>query len=193
MKEPKGTTTEENKINGEDPEMTESPEVRDDSGAPTIGDYANEENSWERKNRLREEKARAKEEKKRHKYADVDDDTYEKMHAGPVHKFFGVMSILLACAGIVASGLCVYKLAIAPSYAEVGNLENEIDDIVASFGDATPGDASLSAHIATLDAVASPSDLVDTWVETKRATATDAKADETQTSEDTSESVAETE
>lgn len=65
----------------------ETPEEESESSA-LFGAYVAEENKWERKNRIKDEKIKAKQEKKRAKYADVDDDTYEQMKAGGAHKFF---------------------------------------------------------------------------------------------------------
>ena len=59
----------------------ETPEEESESSA-LFGAYVAEENKWERKNRIKDEKIKAKQEKKRAKYADVDDDTYEQMKAG---------------------------------------------------------------------------------------------------------------
>ena len=56
----------------------ETPEEESESSA-LFGAYVAEENKWERKNRIKDEKIKAKQEKKRAKYADVDDDTYEQM------------------------------------------------------------------------------------------------------------------
>lgn len=64
----------------------ETPEEESESSA-LFGAYVAEENKWERKNRIKDEKIKAKQEKKRAKYADVDDDTYEQMKAGGAHKF----------------------------------------------------------------------------------------------------------
>ena len=50
----------------------ETPEEESESSA-LFGAYVAEENKWERKNRIKDEKIKAKQEKKRAKYADVDD------------------------------------------------------------------------------------------------------------------------
>lgn len=100
----------------------ETPEEESESSA-LFGAYVAEENKWERKNRIKDEKIKAKQEKKRAKYADVDDDTYEQMKAGGAHKFFGVLSLMMLIVGIAAVALFVYRLVIAPSYAQVGEKE----------------------------------------------------------------------
>lgn len=136
-------------------------EVESESSA-LFGAYVAEETKWERKNRIREEKQKAKLEKKRAKYAEVDDDAYEQMKAGGVHKTFGVLSLLLLIVGIAAVGLFVYKLVIAPSYAQVGEKEKNLH--VEGF--ATDTDTSKYEQQAVmLQGIATPSDLVDTWVE----------------------------
>ena len=103
----------------------ETPEEESESSA-LFGAYVAEENKWERKNRIKDEKIKAKQEKKRAKYADVDDDTYEQMKAGGAHKFFGVLSLMMLIVGIAAVALFVYRLVIAPSYAQVGEKEKNL-------------------------------------------------------------------
>lgn len=127
-----------------------------------FGKYVSEENKWERKNRIHEEKERAKQDKKRAKYAELDDEAYEKLKAKPVHKFFGVLILLLLVAGVAMAALVVYKLVLAPSYAQVGEKERNIH--VEGF--ATDSDTSKYEQQATaLKGIATPSDLVDTWEE----------------------------
>ncbi len=136
-------------------------EKAESESSALFGKYVSEENKWERKNRIREEKERAKIEKKRAKYADLDDDAYEKMKAKPVHKFFGVLVLILLIAGIAMAALLVYKLVLAPSYAQVEEKEKNIH--VEGF--ATDSDTSRYEQQATaLEGIASPSDLTDTWV-----------------------------
>lgn len=139
-----------------------------------FGEYVAEENKWERKNRIREEKERAKQEKKRARYADVDDDTYESMKAGGARKFFGVLMLLVLIAGIGSASLIVYRLVFAPSYAQVGEKEKNIQ----VEGLATDSDTSrYEGQEAALQGIATPSDLIDTWVEQPftPATSTDAQ------------------
>lgn len=152
----------------EEPEDTEqentgSEEQEEESESSALfGAYVAEENKWERKNRIKDEKIKAKQEKKRAKYADVDDDTYEHMKAGGAHKFFGTLSLLILIAGIAASALFVYKLVIAPSYAQVGEKEKNLH--VEGF--ATDTDTSkYEQQVPVLQGIATPSDLTDTWVE----------------------------
>lgn len=144
-----------------------------------------EENKWERKERKKEEKIKAKEAKKRAKYGGVDDDTYYSMKAHPAHIAFGVMSILLVFVGMAVATLCVYKLAIAPSYATLKDSEENLS----IAGLASPGDSSLMQQRPALAGLATSSDaLYDTWVEEEyEATATDAEIDapEELTDEDT--------
>ena len=139
-----------------------------------FGEYVAEENKWERKNRIREEKERAKQEKKRARYADVDDETYESMKAGGARKFFGVLMLLVLIAGIGSASLIVYRLVFAPSYAQVGEKEKNIQ----VEGLATDSDTSrYEGQEAALQGIATPSDLIDTWVEQPftPATSTDAQ------------------
>ncbi len=137
------------------------PQEESESSA-LFGAYVAEENKWERKNRIKDEKIKAKQEKKRAKYADVDDDTYEQMKAGGAHKFFGVLSLLMLIVGIAAVALFVYRLVIAPSYAQVGEKEKNLH--VEGF--ATETDTSkYEQQVSALQGVATPSDLIDTWVE----------------------------
>ena len=137
------------------------PQEESESSA-LFGAYVAEENKWERKNRIKDEKIKAKQEKKRAKYADVDDDTYEQMKAGGAHKFFGVLSLLMLVVGIAAVALFVYRLVIAPSYAQVGEKEKNLH--VEGF--ATETDTSkYEQQVSALQGVATPSDLIDTWVE----------------------------
>jgi hypothetical protein len=147
------------------------PQEESESSA-LFGAYVAEENKWERKNRIKDEKIKAKQEKKRAKYADVDDDTYEQMKAGGAHKFFGVLSLLMLVVGIAAVALFVYRLVIAPSYAQVGEKEKNLH--VEGF--ATETDTSkYEQQVSALQGVATPSDLIDTWVEQpfKQATPSD--------------------
>ena len=139
-----------------------------------FGEYVAEENKWERKNRIREEKERAKQEKKRARYADVDDETFESMKAGGARKFFGVLMLLVLIAGIGSASLIVYRLVFAPSYAQVGEKEKNIQ----VEGLATDSDTSrYEGQEAALQGIATPSDLIDTWVEQPftPATSTDAQ------------------
>ena len=142
-----------------------------------FGEYVAEENKWERKNRIREEKERAKQEKKRARYADVDDETFESMKAGGARKFFGVLMLLVLIAGIGSASLIVYRLVFAPSYAQVGEKEKNIQ----VEGLATDSDTSrYEGQEAALQGIATPSDLIDTWVEQPftPATSTDAQTQE---------------
>lgn len=154
---------------------TEAPEQEPESESSALfGEYVAEENKWERKNRIREEKERAKQEKKRARYADVDDDTYESMKAGGARKFFGVLMLLVLIAGIGSASLIVYRLVFAPSYAQVGEKEKNIQ----VEGLATDSDTSrYEGQEAALQGIATPSDLIDTWVEQpfSPATSTDAQ------------------
>ena len=154
---------------------TEASEQEPESESSALfGEYVAEENKWERKNRIREEKERAKQEKKRARYADVDDDTYESMKAGGARKFFGVLMLLVLIAGIGSASLIVYRLVFAPSYAQVGEKEKNIQ----VEGLATDSDTSrYEGQEAALQGIATPSDLIDTWVEQPftPATSTDAQ------------------
>ena len=119
------------------------------------------------------------EEKKRAKYADVDDDTYEQMKAGGAHKFFGVLSLMMLIVGIAAVALFVYRLVIAPSYAQVGEKEKNLH--VEGF--ATETDTSkYEQQVTALQGIATPSDLTDTWVEQpfEQATPSDVSAQDTE-------------
>lgn len=152
----------------EEPEDTElkstgSEEQEEESESSALfGAYVAEENKWERKNRIKDEKIRAKQEKKRAKYADVDDDTFERMKAGGAHKFFGMLSLMLLIVGIAATALSVYRLVIAPSYEQVGEKEKNLH--VEGF--ATETDTSkYEQQVSALQGIATPSDLTDTWVE----------------------------
>ena len=152
----------------EEPEDTElkstgSEEQEEESESSALfGAYVAEENKWERKNRIKDEKIRAKQEKKRAKYADVDDDTFERMKAGGAHKFFGMLSLMLLIVGIAATALSVYRLVIAPSYEQVGEKEKNLH--VEGF--ATETDTSkYEQQVSALRGIATPSDLTDTWVE----------------------------
>lgn len=160
--EAESTESENPEVTAEDtPAKPETPEEETESSA-LFGAYVAEENKWERKNRIKDEKIKAKQEKKRAKYAEVDDDTYEQMKAGGVHKFFGMLSLLMLIAGIAAVALFVYKLVIAPSYAQVGEKEKNLH--VEGF--ATETDTSkYEQRVSALQVVATPSDLTDTWVE----------------------------
>ncbi len=156
----------------EDAEASEQ-EPESESSA-LFGEYVAEENKWERKNRIREEKERAKQEKKRARYADVDDETFESMKAGGARKFFGVLMLLVLIAGIGSASLIVYRLVFAPSYAQVGEKEKNIQ----VEGLATDSDTSrYEGQEAALQGIATPSDLIDTWVEQPftPATSTDAQ------------------
>ena len=156
----------------------ESPEEESESSA-LFGAYVAEENKWERKNRIKDEKIKAKQEKKRAKYADVDDDTYEQMKAGGAHKFFGVLSLMMLIVGIAAVALFVYRLVIAPSYAQVGEKEKNLH--VEGF--ATETDTSkYEQQVTALQGIATPSDLTDTWVEQpfEQATPSDVSAQDTE-------------
>lgn len=156
----------------------ETPEEESESSA-LFGAYVAEENKWERKNRIKDEKIKAKQEKKREKYADVDDDTYEQMKAGGAHKFFGVLSLMMLIVGIAAVALFVYRLVIAPSYAQVGEKEKNLH--VEGF--ATETDTSkYEQQVTALQGIATPSDLTDTWVEQpfEQATPSDVSAQDTE-------------
>lgn len=156
--------TEAPEENTEAPEQdTEAPEQEPESESSALfGEYVAEENKWERKNRIREEKERAKQEKKRARYADVDDETFESMKAGGARKFFGVLMLLILIAGIGSASLIVYRLVFAPSYAQVGEKEKNIQ----VDGLATDSDTSrYEGQEAALQGIATPSDLIDTWVE----------------------------
>lgn len=168
--------TEASKQDTEAPEDdTKASEQEPESESSALfGEYVAEENKWERKNRIREEKERAKQEKKRARYADVDDDTYESMKAGGARKFFGVLMLLVLIAGIGSASLIVYRLVFAPSYAQVGEKEKNIQ----VEGLATDSDTSrYEGQEAALQGIATPSDLIDTWVEQPftPATSTDAQ------------------
>lgn len=168
--------TEASKQDTEVPEQdTEAPEQEPESESSALfGEYVAEENKWERKNRIREEKERAKQEKKRARYADVDDETFESMKAGGARKFFGVLMLLVLIAGIGSASLIVYRLVFAPSYAQVGEKEKNIQ----VEGLATDSDTSrYEGQEAALQGIATPSDLIDTWVEQPftPATSTDAQ------------------
>lgn len=168
--------TEAPEENTEAPEQdTEPPEQEPESESSALfGEYVAEENKWERKNRIREEKERAKQEKKRARYADVDDETFESMKAGGARKFFGVLMLLILIAGIGSASLIVYRLVFAPSYAQVGEKEKNIQ----VDGLATDSDTSrYEGQEAALQGIATPSDLIDTWVEQPftPATSTDAQ------------------
>lgn len=156
-------------------EDTEASEQEPESESSALfGEYVAEENKWERKNRIREEKERAKQEKKRARYADVDDETFESMKAGGARKFFGVLMLLVLIAGIGSASLIVYRLVFAPSYAQVGEKEKNIQ----VEGLATDSDTSrYEGQEAALQGIATPSDLIDTWVEQPftPATSTDAQ------------------
>ena len=168
--------TEASKQDTKVPEQdTEAPEQEPESESSALfGEYVAEENKWERKNRIREEKERAKQEKKRARYADVDDETFESMKAGGARKFFGVLMLLVLIAGIGSASLIVYRLVFAPSYAQVGEKEKNIQ----VEGLATDSDTSrYEGQEAALQGIATPSDLIDTWVEQPftPATSTDAQ------------------
>lgn len=168
--------TEASKQDTKVPEQdTEAPEQEPESESSALfGEYVAEENKWERKNRIREEKERAKQEKKRARYADVDDETFESMKAGGARKFFGVLMLLVLIAGIGSASLIVYRLVFAPSYAQVGEKEKNIQ----VDGLATDSDTSrYEGQEAALQGIATPSDLIDTWVEQPftPATSTDAQ------------------
>lgn len=168
--------TEAPEENTEAPEQdTEAPEQEPESESSALfGEYVAEENKWERRNRIREEKERAKQEKKRARYADVDDETFESMKAGGARKFFGVLMLLVLIAGIGSASLIVYRLVFAPSYAQVGEKEKNIQ----VDGLATDSDTSrYEGQEAALQGIATPSDLIDTWVEQPftPATSTDAQ------------------
>lgn len=156
-------------------EDAKAPEQEPESESSALfGEYVAEENKWERKNRIREEKERAKQEKKRARYADVDDETFESMKAGGARKFFGVLMLLVLIAGIGSASLIVYRLVFAPSYAQVGEKEKNIQ----VEGLATDSDTSrYEGQEAALQGIATPSDLIDTWVEQPftPATSTDAQ------------------
>ncbi len=144
----------------ENPETT--PDDMESESSSLFGAYVSEENKWERKNRIKDEKIKAKEEKKRAKYADVDDETYEQMKVGGTHKFWGVLSLMLLIAGMATAALFVYRLVIAPAYARVGEKERNLQ--VEGF--ATETDTSkYEQQVKLLQGIATPSDLVDTWIE----------------------------
>ncbi len=163
----------------------EVPQEETDTGesdaSALFGAYVAEENKWERKNRIRDEKQKKKQTKKREKYKDVDDETFEHMKARPAHVFFGILSILLLLAGIGLATLSVFKLVVSPSYAEVSQKEKNLP----VEGIATNGDAESIEEIAALAGVATPSDLVDTWIEQEFATETDAEPSGTETEDTT--------
>lgn len=145
-------------------------EAEPSDASELFGAYVTEENKWERKNRIREEKEKKKAEKKRAKYKDVDDETYESMKARPGHVLFGIICILMLISGMALAALGIYRLAIAPAYEKVGESEKNLQ----VDGIATDGNAEIDSQITVLQGVATPSDLVDTWVEQKFATQTDA-------------------
>lgn len=162
ISEPQEETSGKTKITEDNKNPETTPENPETESSALFGAYVSEENKWERKNRIKDEKIKAKEEKKRAKYADVDDETYEQMKAGGAHKFFGVLSLLLLIAGIVAAALFVYRLVIAPAYAGVGEKERNLQ--VEGF--ATETDTSkYEQQVALLQGIATPSDLTDTWIE----------------------------
>ncbi len=168
--------TEASKQDAEAPEedAKASEQEPESESSALFGEYVAEENKWERKNRIREEKERAKQEKKRARYADVDDETFESMKAGGARKFFGVLMLLVLIAGIGSASLIVYRLVFAPSYAQVGEKEKNIQ----VEGLATDSDTSrYEGQEAALQGIATPSDLIDTWVEQPftPATSTDAQ------------------
>ena len=168
--------TEASKQDAEAPEedAKASEQEPESESSALFGEYVAEENKWERKNRIREEKERAKQEKKRARYADVDDETFENMKAGGARKFFGVLMLLVLIAGIGSASLIVYRLVFAPSYAQVGEKEKNIQ----VEGLATDSDTSrYEGQEAALQGIATPSDLIDTWVEQPftPATSTDAQ------------------
>ena len=177
--EAESTEPESTKVAAEDTSaQSETPEEESKSSA-LFGAYVAEENKWERKNRIKDEKIKAKQEKKRAKYADVDDDTYEQMKAGGAHKFFGVLSLMMLIVGIAAAALFVYRLVIAPSYAQVGEKEKNLH--VEGF--ATETDTSkYEQQVTALRGIATPSDLTDTWVEQplEQATPIDVSAQDTE-------------
>lgn len=157
----------------EQPEEKKSPqsgeEEPDSKASELFGEYVSNENKWERKNRIRDEKERAKYDKKRAKYKDVDDESYEKLIAGPVHKTFGVLSVMLLLAGIALTVLFVYRLVIAPSYAQVGEKEANLQvDGMATGTDTSKYEQRMTA----LHGIATPSDLTDTWEEMEFTPAT---------------------
>ena len=156
-------------------------EPADSTASELFGAYVTAENKWERKNRLREEKDKKKEAKKRAKYKDVDDETYESMKARPGHVLFGVICIMLVLAGLGLSTLGIYRLAVNPAYAKVGEAEKNLQ----VDGLATDGDAASSDSITVLQGISTPSDLVDTWEEQKFATPSDADVQETTQEETT--------
>lgn len=162
-------------------ESSSEKEPADNSASELFGAYVSAENKWERKNRIREEKDKKKEAKKRAKYKDVDDETYESMKARPGHVLFGVICIMLVLAGLGLSALGIYKLAVDPAYAKVGEAEKNLQ----VDGLATDGDAASSDSIAVLQGISTPSDLVDTWEEQKFATPSDADVQETTQEETT--------
>ena len=138
----------------------ETPEEESESSA-LFGAYVAEENKWERKNRIKDEKIKAKQEKKRAKYADV------------------VLSLMMLIVGIAAVALFVYRLVIAPSYAQVGEKEKNLH--VEGF--ATETDTSkYEQQVTALQGIATPSDLTDTWVEQpfEQATPSDVSAQDTE-------------
>ena len=145
-------------------------EAEPSDASELFGAYVTEENKWERKNRIREEKEKKKAEKKRAKYRDVDDETYESMKARPGYVLFGIICILMLISGMALAALGIYRLAIAPAYEKVGESEKNLQ----VDGIATDGNAEIDSQITVLQGVATPSDLVDTWVEQKFATQTDA-------------------
>lgn len=147
-----------------------SEEHKPSEASELFGKYVKEENKWERKNRLREEKEKKKIEKKRAKYKDVDDDTYESMKARPGHVFFGVFCVLLLISSMTLAVLGIFKLAIHPAYEKVGEKEKNLQ----VEGIATDGDGTDAGSIVVLQGVSEPASLTDTWVEQETATQSDA-------------------
>ena len=111
----------------------------------------------------------------------MDDETYESMKARPGHVLFGVICIMLVLAGLGLSTLGIYRLAVNPAYAKVGEAEKNLQ----VDGLATDGDAASSDSITVLQGISTPSDLVDTWEEQKFATPSDADVQETTQEETT--------
>ena len=102
-----------------------------------------------------------------------------EMKAGGAHKFFGVLSLMMLIVGIAAVALFVYRLVIAPSYAQVGEKEKNLH--VEGF--ATETDTSkYEQQVTALQGIATPSDLTDTWVEQpfEQATPSDVSAQDTE-------------
>ena len=143
----------------------ETPEEESESSA-LFGAYVAEENKWERKNRIKDEKIKAKQEKKRASWI-------------LISLLLRSLSLMMLIVGIAAVALFVYRLVIAPSYAQVGEKEKNLH--VEGF--ATETDTSkYEQQVTALQGIATPSDLTDTWVEQpfEQATPSDVSAQDTE-------------